>query len=132
MTPESLIGPKSSEHMHQTALFAWAALNHKRFPMLEKLLFAIPNGGSRGDTARSAAIVGGKLKAEGVKAGTPDLMLAFPAKGFAGLFIEMKKPGGRVQMNQLDFGKAAGQAGYAFHICDHWEKARDLIVEYLS
>lgn len=132
MRPEQFCKPNSSEHVHQVCVFMWAALNQAKYPMLEKLLFAIPNGGSRGETARTAAIVGGKLKAEGVKAGVSDLTLAWPAKGFHGFFIEMKKPGGKAQQNQLDFGNAVIHAGYKFAVCDHWEKARDLIVEYLS
>lgn len=130
MTPESLIKPSSTEHMHQVALFAWAALHREQYPQL-RWMFAIPNGGSRGD-AKSAAIVGGMLKAEGVRPGVSDIFLPAPTGYYHGLFIEMKKPGGKPQQNQLDFGAAMEANHYKFAICDHWEKARDLIIAYLS
>ena len=58
-----------SEHAHQVALFDWANLHLGRMPELAAM-YAIPNGG-----ARSKATAG-KLKAEGVKAGVPDIVPA--------------------------------------------------------
>ena len=57
-----------SEHLHQKALFEWADRMEGAWPEL-RLMYAIPNGGLR--TKAQA----GKLKAEGVKPGVPDIHL---------------------------------------------------------
>ena len=58
-----------TEHEEQCALFEWADC---WFPMVSALLFAIPMGGHR------HIAVAAKLKAEGVKAGVPDIFFALP------------------------------------------------------
>jgi hypothetical protein len=74
-----------TEHEEQCALFAWAAAHEAEYPAL-KLLFAVPNGGYR-HAATAAA-----LKAEGVKAGVPDIFLPVPRwDRFHGLWIELKR-----------------------------------------
>src|SRR6266404_5945156 len=75
-----------SEHDHQVAVIQWAGLSVRKYPELA-MLFAVPNGGLR-DKATA-----GKLKAEGVKSGVPDLCLPVARGVFHGCFIEMKKPG---------------------------------------
>ena len=47
------------------------------------LLFAIPDGGRRD------AVTGAHLKAEGVRAGGPDMFLAVPRQNAPGLFPEL-------------------------------------------
>ena len=74
-----------SEHSEQAALFRWAAMQSKSIPALA-LLLAIPNGGARSLTT------GGRLKAEGVKAGVPDIVLPVPRGSYASLWIELKRP----------------------------------------
>lgn len=75
------------EHGYQVAVFDWTALNpnRKAYPGLE-LLFAVPNGGTRNK------VVAAKLKAEGVEAGIPDMILPVARSGYHGLFIELKIP----------------------------------------
>lgn len=74
-----------SEHLEQVEFVQWFRM---KYP--EVLIFAIPNGGYR------SKILAGKLKAEGVVAGIPDLFI--PEWG---LWIEMKKAkGGRLSENQ--------------------------------
>jgi hypothetical protein len=116
MTPATL-AKSNTEHAHQVALFAWAAIaEHQGFDVanmwafggltLEAAkatgmvlpvpelhwFFAIPNGGSRGDDEKTRAIRGGALKAEGVRSGVSDTFLAVKRGEYSGLFIEMKKP----------------------------------------
>ena len=64
-------------------MFTWAFYEAAAHPEL-KNLFAVPNGGLRSKTEAA------RLKAAGVKAGVPDIMLAVARCGFHGLFIEMK------------------------------------------
>lgn len=75
----------SPEHDAQCAVFVWAGdpLVLRRYPLLE-LLYAVPNGEKRDWK------VAQRLKAEGVRAGIPDLQLPVPLGGWAGLYIEMK------------------------------------------
>ena len=136
MTPEQ-IAKANTEAAHQTALFAWASLNVERYPEL-KWLHHIPNGGSRGDTAKSRAIEGGKLKAQGVKKGVLDLMLPVRRNGFCGLYIEMKKPGQQTAKNgglsdeQIEFGNFVSNQGYLCKLCYSWQEAAKILEDYLQ
>lgn len=84
------------EHDSQVAVIQWWALACKGYGLPEFALLAIPNGGDRHPA------VGAKMKAEGVRKGAPDLLLAVPWEGSgpegvtflaAGLWIEMKRRG---------------------------------------
>ncbi len=116
---------KSAEHYEQCALFQWARLEQKNRPDLA-LLFAIPNGGQRNP------IVGAKLKAEGVKAGIPDLCLPVSRHGFHALYIELKTTTGRMQKNQIEWQQALNEAGNLAVTCYGWIHAKDSIIEYLK
>lgn len=114
-----------NEHDHQVALFQWAEWQSGAMPEL-KLMFAIPNGGARN------IVVATKLKAEGVRAGVPDIMLPVPRGLYHGLFIELKKPKGTVQPNQREWIAALGLQGYRSVICYGWEEAKDTVLAYLK
>lgn len=116
---------KDSEHSHQSALFAWAALSVDKYPQL-KWMFAIPNGGLR--DIRTAT----NLKAEGVKAGVPDIMLAYPTKNFAGLFIELKVGKNKTSKEQDAWLSYLSSVGYMTTVQWGWEGAKDIIVDYLE
>ena len=117
-----------SESAQQKALFEWAAYNRGRHPALA-MLYAIPNGGRRD------AITGARLKAEGVKAGVPDIALPVPNRGYHGLYIELKVPEkskARVSAAQKDWIENLRACGNAAHVCYGWEQARDVILDYLG
>lgn len=116
-----------TEFAHQTALFMWVALNKQKYPLLEKLMFAIKNEEKSG-----SKIVGGRFKASGVKKGTPDIFVSIPCHGKYGLYIEMKKIGGKPSKEQIEFKEAALAQNYGWVCCEGWEKARDVLVQYLS
>lgn len=126
ITPESL-AKANTEHAHQVALFCWAAINREKYPELE-WMFAVPNGGLRD------RITAARMKAEGVRSGVSDIFLPAARKGHHGLFIEMKKPGELKGESdrQKEFGAHVGNQGYYYVVCDHWEKARDIIEWYLG
>jgi hypothetical protein len=91
------------------------------------LLFAIPNGGRRD------AITGARLRDEGVLAGVPDLMLAVPAHGKAGLFIEVKAPkGGRVSRTQMEVMAKLEASGYAVAVAKGSREIIESIERYLK
>lgn len=117
---------KSLEHAEQVNLMQWWALACRGFGIPEALLFAIPNGGQRN------IIVASKLKAEGVRAGIPDLFLAVPRRNFHGLFIEMKKAkGGRTSEKQNAALDMLAEQGYTWAVCHGWTEAKKCIEGYL-
>ena len=117
---------KQLEHTEQVSLMQWWQLACHGFGVPEPLLFAIPNGGQRN------VIVASKLKAEGVRAGVPDLFLAVARHGGHGLFIEMKKAKGGQTSDKQDAMIAALDAqGYYTVVSHGWESAKRSIESYL-
>lgn len=115
-----------SESQEQKWLFEWARLRERAVPEL-KLLFHIPNEGKR------TKATGGKMVAEGLKSGVPDLFLPVARGCFHGLFIEMKRvKGGRVSLSQHDWITELVRQGYRCVICRGWEEAKDEIERYLK
>lgn len=167
MTPDQL-AKSGSEHGEQRALFAfvnvakrhgfatawawadsgdmtvfqsspYAEANVEQVPELDRL-FAIPNGGSRGDDAKSRAIRGGQLKAEGVKPGVPDVFFPLTTPRFAGLFIEMKRSAskatkrraGSTSGEQDDWIAYLRRASYAVSVCFDWRSAAKEVQQYVE
>lgn len=104
----------------------WWALQSQIMHLDYRLLFAIPNGGNRD------AVTGAILKAEGVRAGVPDLCLAVPSGQFHGLFIEMKTQRGRASSSQKEMLSILSAQGYDVSICHGFDDARDKILHYLT
>lgn len=134
ITPEALAG--DSESSHQKALFAWAALSVGKYPALA-YMFAVPNG------FFATIAQKGKMKAEGLRSGVPDIFLPMPvqtewAKMYAGCFIELKLEKYRNHKNggcseaQIDFINYARNVDYYCKVCYSWIEARDTIVDYLE
>lgn len=115
-----------SEHQIQAAVIQWWAAAHKSFNLPKFSLFAIPNGGAR-DT-----ITGARLKAEGVRPGSPDLMLAVRRDPCAGLFIEMKIHPNKLTDNQQKFQNYLIDAGYSACSCWTAEDAIQMISCYIK
>lgn len=155
MTPDDL-AKSGTEHGHQAALFAWAAMNYRNDDRL-RLLFAIPNGGTRGNSKQDRMIRGANFKAEGVRAGVPDIFLPVPEMvpsqilgvaplpRYYGLFIEMKKPAARLKRAAADKWDTGGvsdeqkiwltmleQQGYKCVVCYSWYEAASEIKFYLT
>ena len=116
---------RRQEEIEQTHLFTWAFYESAAHPEL-KNLFAVPNGGLR---SKSEAA---RLKASGVKAGVPDIFLAVPKGGYAGLFIEMKVGKNKTRKDQDEWIERLMRAGYKCAVCYGFETARYEIEEYLK
>lgn len=125
MTPEQY-AKSGTEFAEQTAFFMWAALEKRKYPELE-LMFAIKNEEKSG-----SKIVGGRFKASGVKADIPDTFLPVARKGCHGLFIEFKRRGKKARPSQAEMGANLQAEGYGWCCLDSWEKARDIVIEYLT
>jgi hypothetical protein len=117
--------PAPTESQEQITLFEWVALQTRRHPELE-LLYHIPNGGHRHKTTAM------RLKAEGVKAGVPDLCLPVPRGGYHGLYIEMKASKGRLTENQSMWLGVLAENGYRAALCHGWVEASIVIKNYLK
>lgn len=159
------LGDNPSEAAEQKALFMWAnmaalrgfkaawefdnygrSLIHIQGENRIELnnLFAIPNGAELAKGGRSGA----EMKAQGMRPGVPDVMLAWPRHKFMtlgneprehwshGLFIEMKR-------RKLKTTKATSDeqdkwignltnAGYSCVVCFGWVEAATTIQLYLS
>lgn len=115
-----------TESVEQQCLFRWAAFQIGRYPEL-KLLYHVPNGGSR---KKSEA---GRFKAEGVKAGVPDLCLPVARGGYHGLYIELKRlKHSKTSEDQKAWIAQLNEQGYCAVVCKGWEAAAKVITEYLN
>lgn len=116
---------KNQEHDEQVALFRWAGYKTREIPEL-CFLFAIPNGGAR------HIAVARKLKAEGVKAGIPDIFLPVVRGAYHGLFIEMKVGKNKLTGPQEEWHVVLKGQGYRVEVCYGWEAAKDVLEDYLG
>lgn len=115
-----------TESQEQRKLFGWAERMSYFHPEL-KMMFHVPNGGGR---SKAEA---GRFKAEGVKAGVPDIFLPVPSHGMHGLFIELKKiKGGRVSPEQKQWIEDLTMQGYAAIVCHGAAEAEEMICDYLG
>lgn len=116
---------RMSEHEEQVQLIRHCKEHEAQYPELA-LIHAVPNGGARHPA------VAAKLKAEGVKAGVPDLFLPVPRGNSLGLYIELKASGGKVSEEQWVMLGALAQQGFACIVAYGWEKAWAEIESYLK
>lgn len=117
--------PLPSESVEQQCLFRWAELHTGKYPELS-LMFHIPNEGKR------SLATGGRLKAEGLKPGVPDICLPVPRGPYHGLYIEMKAGRNRVTENQKWWLNRLSWQGYQTAVCYSCEEAAECIKKYLG
>lgn len=114
---KNLPKPKmKSEHLEQVEFVQWMRRTHP-----QHRIFAIPNGGLR------HAAVAMNMKAEGVTAGVPDLMV--PSLK---VFIEMKRTkGGQTSSEQSDWIHYLQDVGYHAKVCNGKDEAVAFIKEII-
>ena len=106
-----------SEHFEQRELVRWF---RQTWPDVR--IFAIPNGG-----ARSPATAG-RLKAEGVSPGVPDLFI--PEWG---LWVEMKRiKGGTLSSEQKKWSKYLESVGYLVKVGKGADNAKEQISTFFN
>ena len=96
-----------------------------QYPKYARLLFAVPNGGSRN------LIEAARMKAEGVTAGVADLILLVPSGEYSSLCIEMKTAKGRQRDTQKDWEEAAKSVGNKKVICRTLDDFQKEIKNYI-
>ncbi len=118
--------PVPSESVEQQRLFMWARMEEGRFPEL-KWLHHIANEGKRSRAA------GGRLKAEGLKKGVPDICLPIPRGEYHGLYVELKRQKGSTPTaEQCDWMDGLNEQGNCVCWCRGWEAAAKAIADYLK
>lgn len=106
-----------TEHHEQVVFVQW--FKRKYSPVR---IFAIPNGGYR------SKVTAGRLKAEGVMRGVPDLYI--PEWH---LWIEMKRiKGGRLAPEQRDWKKYLEQCGNTVFVAFGAEHAMQLVDDFIE
>ncbi|RYZ22752.1 MAG: VRR-NUC domain-containing protein [Chitinophagaceae bacterium] len=116
--------PIDREGQEQAALMREIEL---RYPEIFELIFHVPNGGHR------VKAVAAKLKAQGVKAGIPDLVLPMARGGYFGLYIEFKatvEPA-PVSTSQKDCLRRLNAQGYLAIVCRGHFDAMEQLRAYL-
>lgn len=78
-----------------------------------------------------SVVEGAKLQGAGLTKGFPDLSLLIPKGKYHGLHMELKMPGERPRMEQIQVLHALEEQGYKVCICDNHESAIKEIEEYL-
>lgn len=116
----------ATEHQEQCAVISWWWRVHQRYGLPPFALFAVPNGGARDE------ITGARLKAEGVRRGALDLILAKPVAAYHGLFIEMKVGDNKPSEYQAAFITYLESVGYKATV--HWNAPSAIheIEDYLA
>ncbi|WP_051304451.1 VRR-NUC domain-containing protein [Calidithermus chliarophilus] len=144
--------PAPSERDIQRTFFQWVALATARYPELE-LFHAIPNGAYMGDwqqerrelaesraatgrayspTARRRMIRARNAVLDGLREGIPDTHLPVPRGGYASLYIEFKRPGGKPSPEQARKIRLLREHGNLAVVLDDWQKAKELTEAYLK
>lgn len=115
--------PTDEEHKIQCACVRWFRL---KYPKLQNILFAIPNGGRRD------AVTGAKLKEEGATSGVADLILLKSNYQYGALCIEMKTKSGRQSDTQKKWQKEVEATGNKYIVCRSLDEFMKTITDYLN
>lgn len=108
-----------TEEQEQLALVQWLTINNIIF-------YHIPNGGKRFYRE------GVKFKRLGVKAGVPDICIPLPRSPYHGLYIELKRHGGKLTEEQQRWLDNLNSLGYRAEMVEGCDNAIKLIQDYLS
>lgn len=125
-TRKKALPPIPTESEEQRAVMEWAEAASGRWPEL-RLLYHVPNEGQR------SMATGGRLRAEGLKSGVPDLCLPSAHGKYHGLYIEMKRTqGSKTTPEQKEWLEALEVEGYKTALCRGADAAIETIMGYLT
>lgn len=117
--PELITGRQ--EHYLQVHVFDWLERNANQ---IYELFHATPNGGAR---ATRTAVA---MRAEGQKAGYPDVSLDAPRGIYHGLRIELKAGTNKPTEGQITWLNRLHKQGYCCAVFNDWRQAVQYIVDY--
>lgn len=121
---------RNIEHLEAVDLVNWWAIFSRTNGLEEELFFSIPNQGRGGGWQQARR--GAYMKAEGLRKGVADYMLAFPVGRYHGMFLELKSEDGDVSKEQRDFLDKTTMRGYYSVACFGLDDAREQIEKYLG
>ena len=127
---DTKIPPRTNKHHNneeariQTEFFKQVSILFPNLP--DRLLFAVPNGGSR------HKIEAVNMKRQGVRRGVADVILLIPKKGYASLCLEFKTKKGIQSDDQKEFQKQAENCRSKYVIVRSAKQAIDELRKYLS
>lgn len=116
------------ERAMQAAFMEWLGYKH---PNIFKTTFSVPNEAKRSVFERCA------LKRAGLKAGVPDIFVAYPVEDeegkihACGLFIEFKTKYGQITKAQEDMRYYLSKNGYICYVCRTLDEAISAVTSYL-
>jgi hypothetical protein len=118
------------EHDIQAAYFNYIFLRGKTCEKYD-LVYSIPNAGKRGRFAR------GRILAEGLRAGFPDVGIAYQGTHlgtrYPGMFIEFKRPRtGRMSPEQETYKRLLIKAGYLYLVLTDATEAMNITDAFLG
>lgn len=111
------------EHYLQVCLFY---LVETKYPDVYPMMFAVPNGGHR------SAGVAGQMKAEGQRAGYPDIGIDIPTALYHGFRLEVKTDKGRPHKEQKDWQERLTKYGYLSLIGFGFDECWSMIEQYVQ
>jgi hypothetical protein len=125
MDEQSTVVKRHTESNEQIAAMDWLRAQHPNIA-----LHTLHIGNER----KASYYAGYIMKRMGVLKGASDLFMAWPmlAKGYCGLFIEVKSKIGRPTAEQKAFLQRMREVGYKAEICYGAEEVISTIKEYLS
>lgn len=113
--------PNANEREVQRQLFTWAEAQSGATPELS-LLFAVPNGQVRP----------GIPLEPGLKSGVPDLFLPVASGPYHGLFLELKREGGRLRDEQEAWLIDLADEEYGVYVAYGFADAKHALTSYLD
>ena len=112
-----------AESNEQITAMDWLRLQHP-----DVALHTLHIGNERKSTPYAGAI----MKRMGILKGASDIFMAWPSKGYHGMFIEVKSKTGRLTPEQKEFLKRMGIKGYFVEVCYGAEQIIDTMKYYLQ
>ena len=101
---------------------------HNEHPETRGLFFHIKNELDRPD---ANAMLGARLRAEGIVKGVADCALMMKRGAYGALFVEFKTDVGRQSEAQKNWERIVTMQGYYYRICRSLEQFKEIINEYL-
>lgn len=115
---------KGSEYQEQCAIFRWAKMQERTWPEL-----ALLNASLNGVKLNIGQAV--KAKAQGMRAGYPDMFLPVKRGPFSGLFIELKYGKNKATAEQEWWLQALANQGFSCCVCWGADQAIEAIRKYM-
>lgn len=112
-----------SEETEQIHLMQWCRWAESKYPELAAI-YHVPNEGKR------TASAGSKLKKMGLRPGVPDICLPVAMAGYVGLYIELKRIGGKPTEEQINWLELLDHYGHCVAVCEGAEQAEKIITAY--